>query len=156
MGVRCRTSRLCLSGSKTSRRGQQEKIHQHLKPDALEKVEQQLIAVTNIASCSIDQKDFEARCMAAFPVKGQMKLLCGGVTMNNRIVECASRAGRLLGFMTGEKNMMEALRSAEEFTEQLRIHGCVNHHFVNFMMMKAIMKVFDDLRRDWGRATTQT
>ncbi|MCC5680942.1 DNA-binding protein, partial [Klebsiella pneumoniae] len=50
-------------------------IHQHLKPDALEKVEQQLIAVTNIASCSIDQKDFEARCMAAFPVKGQMKLL---------------------------------------------------------------------------------
>lgn len=52
-----------------------EKIHQHLKPDALEKVEQQLIAVTNIASCSIDQKDFEARCMAAFPVKGQMKLL---------------------------------------------------------------------------------
>ncbi len=52
-----------------------EKIHQHLKPDALEKVELQLIAVTNIASCSIDQKDFEARCMAAFPVKGQMKLL---------------------------------------------------------------------------------
>jgi hypothetical protein len=37
---------------------------------------------------------------------------------------------------------------AEEFTEQLRIHGCVNHHFVNFMMMKAIMKVFDDLRRE--------
>lgn len=52
-----------------------EKIHQHLKPDALDKVEQQLIAVTNIANCSIDQKDFEARCMAAFPVKGQMKLL---------------------------------------------------------------------------------
>lgn len=52
-----------------------EKIHQHLKPDALQKVEQQLIAVTNIASSSIDQKDFEARCMSAFPVKGQMKLL---------------------------------------------------------------------------------
>lgn len=51
-------------------------------------------------------------------------------------------------FMKGEKNMMEALRSAEEFTEQLRIHGCVNHHFVNFMMMKAIVKVFDDLRRE--------
>jgi hypothetical protein len=45
---------------------------------------------------------------------------------------------------------------AEEFTEQLRIHGCVNHHFINFMMMKAIMKVFDDLRRVAGRATTQT
>lgn len=52
-----------------------EKIHQHLKPDALDKVEQQLVAVTNIANCSIDTKDFEARCMAAFPVKGQMKLL---------------------------------------------------------------------------------
>ncbi len=44
--------------------------------------------------------------------------------------------------------MMEALRSAEEFTEQLRLQGCVNHHFVNFMMMKAIMKVFDDMRRE--------
>lgn len=72
-----------------------------------------------------------------------------GGTMNNRIVECASRAGRDFSeFMKGEKNMMEALRSAEEFTEQLRIHGCVNHHLVNFMMMKAIMKVFDDLRRE--------
>ena len=47
--------------------------------------------------------------------------------------------------------MMQALRSAEEFTEQLRIHGCVNHHFVNFMMMKAIVKVFDDLRREEQR-----
>ncbi|ELJ7526560.1 DNA-binding protein, partial [Salmonella enterica] len=52
-----------------------EKIHQHLKPDALERVEQQLMAVASIASCSVDQKDFEARCMSAFPVKGQMKLL---------------------------------------------------------------------------------
>jgi hypothetical protein len=46
-----------------------EKIHQHLKPDALEKVEQQLIAVTNIANCSIDQKDFEARCRLRFPLR---------------------------------------------------------------------------------------
>ena len=69
--------------------------------------------------------------------------------MSTRIIECASRAGRDFSeFMKGEKNMMEALRSAEEFTEQLRIHGCVNHHFVNFMMMKAIVKVFDDLRRE--------
>ena len=69
--------------------------------------------------------------------------------MNNRIVERASRAGRDFSeFMKGEKNMMEALRSSEEFTEQLRIHGCVNHHFVSFMMMKAIVKVFDDLRRE--------
>jgi len=52
-----------------------EKIHQHLKPEALERVERQLVAVTNIANGSIDTKDFEARCMAAFPVKGQMKLL---------------------------------------------------------------------------------
>lgn len=52
-----------------------ERIHQHLKSDALWKVEQQLIAVTNIASCSKDTKDFEVRCMAAFSVKGQMKLL---------------------------------------------------------------------------------
>lgn len=52
-----------------------EKIHQHLKPDALTKVEQQLVAITNIATSSVDQKDFEARCMSAFPVKGQMKLL---------------------------------------------------------------------------------
>lgn len=80
--------------------------------------------------------------------------VCGGVTMNNRIVECASRAGRDFSeFMKGEKNMMDALRSAEEFTEQLRIHGCVNHHFVNFMMMKAIMKVFDDMQREEQRET---
>ncbi|KFC09048.1 phage protein [Trabulsiella guamensis ATCC 49490] len=52
-----------------------EKIHQHLKPDALVKVEHQLVAVTNIARCSVDPKDFEARCMSAFTVKGQMKLL---------------------------------------------------------------------------------
>lgn len=72
--------------------------------------------------------------------------------MNNRIIECASRAGRdFSDFMKGEKGMMQALRSAEEFTEQLRIHGCVNHHFVNFMMMKAIVKVFDDLRREEQR-----
>ncbi len=72
--------------------------------------------------------------------------------MNNRIVECASRAGRDFSeFMAGEKNMIEALQSAEEFTEQLRLHGCVNHHFVNFMMMKAIMKVFDDMQREEQR-----
>ncbi len=78
--------------------------------------------------------------------------------MNNRIVECASRAGRDFSeFMAGEKNMIEALQSAEEFTEQLRLHGCVNHHFVNFMMMKAIMKVFDDMQREeQRRAPTQT
>ncbi|EAO9916786.1 DNA-binding protein [Salmonella enterica] len=52
-----------------------EKIHQHLKPDALTIVERQIIAVTSIANGCSDYRDFEARCMAAFPVKGQMKLL---------------------------------------------------------------------------------
>lgn len=68
--------------------------------------------------------------------------------MNNRIVECASRAGRDFSeFMKGEKNMMEALRSAEEFTEQLRIHGCVNHHFVSYMMRNSIMQAFMDMAK---------
>lgn len=58
---------------------------------------------------------------------------------------------RLLGVHEGREEHDEALRSAEEFTEQLRIHGCVNHHFVNFMMMKAIMKVFDDMQREEQR-----
>ena len=35
----------------------------------------ELVAVTNIANCCVDNKDVEARCMVAFPVKGQMKLL---------------------------------------------------------------------------------
>lgn len=52
-----------------------EKIHQHLKPDALTLIEHQIIRVTSIANGCSDYRDFEARCMAAFPVKGQMKLL---------------------------------------------------------------------------------
>lgn len=52
-----------------------DKIHQHLKPDALTLVERQIIAVTSIANGCSDYRDFEARCMAAFPVKGQMKML---------------------------------------------------------------------------------
>ena len=79
-------------------------------------------------------------------------IVCGGLTMSNRIIECASRAGRDFSqFMKGEKNMMEALRSTEEFAEQLRIHGCINHHFVSFMMMKSIMKVFDDMEKKKAR-----
>ncbi|WP_371304113.1 hypothetical protein [Citrobacter freundii] len=67
----------------------------------------------------------------------------------SKLIECASRAGRDFSeFMKGEKNMVQAMRSSEEFTEQLRLNGCVNHHFVNFMMMKAIMKVFDDIKRE--------
>ncbi|WP_145590731.1 KilA-N domain-containing protein [Yersinia aleksiciae] len=52
-----------------------EKIHQYLKPDALTLVEHQIIRVTSIANGCSDYLDFDARCMAAFPVKGQMKLL---------------------------------------------------------------------------------
>lgn len=52
-----------------------EKIHQHLKTEALTLVEHQIIAVTSVANGCTDYRDFEARCMSAFPVKGQMKLL---------------------------------------------------------------------------------
>lgn len=52
-----------------------EKIHQYLKPDALTLVEHQIIRVTSIANGCADYRDFDARCMAAFPVKGQMKML---------------------------------------------------------------------------------
>ncbi|WP_075180572.1 KilA-N domain-containing protein [Pantoea sp. 1.19] len=52
-----------------------DKIHQYLKPDALRLVENQIIAVTGIANGCSDYRDFEARCMSAFTVKGQMKLL---------------------------------------------------------------------------------
>ena len=41
-----------------------------------------MVAVTNIANSSADYKDFDARCMAAFDVKGQMQLLYP-VTGNN-------------------------------------------------------------------------
>ncbi|EMH1212481.1 KilA-N domain-containing protein, partial [Morganella morganii] len=63
-------------------RSAREKIHQYLKADALRKVEEQMVAVTNIANSSADYKDFDARCMAAFDVKGQMQLLYP-VTGNN-------------------------------------------------------------------------
>ncbi|MCW1825695.1 hypothetical protein OLZ31_02335 [Enterobacter asburiae] len=69
--------------------------------------------------------------------------------MTDRIVECASRAGRDFSeFMKGEKGMMEAIRSSEEFCEQLRANGCVNHYLVHFMMVKAIVNVFDDIQRE--------
>lgn len=73
--------------------------------------------------------DFIVPLLAAhvWPRSGQRAnevTVCGGMSMNNRIVECASRAGRDFSeFMKGEKNMVEALRFAEEFTEQLRIYG---------------------------------
>lgn len=65
--------------------------------------------------------------------------------MDDKLIEYASRTGRdFADFMKGETDMVKVMLSAEEFTERLRLHGCVNHHFVNFMLMKAVMKVFDD------------
>lgn len=66
--------------------------------------------------------------------------------MNNRVIECASRAGRDFSeFMKGEKDMMQVLASVDQFGEQLRLNGCVNHHFVSYMMRNSIMQAFIDM-----------
>ena len=66
--------------------------------------------------------------------------------MNNRVIECASRAGRDFSeFMKGEKDMMQVLASVDHFGEQLRLNGCVNHHFVSYMMRNSIMQAFMDM-----------
>ncbi|NHB94803.1 DNA-binding protein, partial [Photorhabdus cinerea] len=44
-------------------------------PEALKLVGEQLKAVTMLANSCADYKDFEARCMVAFGVKGQLKLI---------------------------------------------------------------------------------
>ena len=66
--------------------------------------------------------------------------------MNNRVIECASRAGRDFSeFMKGEKDMMQVLASVDQFGEQLRLNGCVNHHFVSYMMRNSMMQAFMDM-----------
>lgn len=66
--------------------------------------------------------------------------------MNNRVIECASRAGRDFSeLMKGEKDMMQVLDSVDQFGEQLRLNGCVNHHFVSYMMRNSIMQAFMDM-----------
>lgn len=66
--------------------------------------------------------------------------------MNDRVIECASRAGRDFSeFMSGEKDIMQALYSVDQFGEQLRLNGCVNHHFVSYMMRSAIMQTFMEM-----------
>ena len=66
--------------------------------------------------------------------------------MNNRVIECASRAGRDFSeFMKGEKGMMEVLASVDQFGEPLRLNGCVNHHFVSYMMRNSIIQAFMDM-----------
>ncbi|EFH8712612.1 MULTISPECIES: hypothetical protein [Enterobacteriaceae] len=68
--------------------------------------------------------------------------------MSTRIIECASRAGRDFSeFLKGEKDMMQALSSVDQFGEQLRINGCVNHHFVSYMMRNAVMQAFMDMAK---------
>lgn len=42
---------------------------------------------------------------------------------------------------------MEALASVDEFGEQLRLNGCVNHHFVSYMMRNSIMQAFMDMAK---------
>ncbi|EHC93655.1 hypothetical protein LTSEUGA_1569 [Salmonella enterica subsp. enterica serovar Uganda str. R8-3404] len=49
--------------------------------------------------------------------------------------------------MKGEKGMMEALASVDEFGEQLRLNSCVNHHFVSYMMRNSIMQAFMDMAK---------
>lgn len=66
--------------------------------------------------------------------------------MNDQVIECASRAGRDFSeFMSGEKDIMQALSSVDQFGEQLRLNGCVNHHFVSYMMRSAIMQTFMEM-----------
>lgn len=66
--------------------------------------------------------------------------------MSTRIIECASRAGRDFSeFLKGEKDVMQALSSVDQFGEQLRINGCVNHHFASYMMRNAVMQAFMDM-----------
>ena len=68
--------------------------------------------------------------------------------MSDRVIECASRAGRDFSeFMKGEKGMMEALAAVEEFGEQLRLNGCVDQHFVSYMMRNSIMQAFMDMAK---------
>lgn len=49
--------------------------------------------------------------------------------------------------MKGEKGMMDALASVDQFGEQLRLNGCVNHHFVSYMMRNAVMQAFMDMAK---------
>ncbi|HHR5847336.1 TPA: KilA-N domain-containing protein [Providencia alcalifaciens] len=52
-----------------------DKIHQYLKPEALQLVQDQLVAVTTLSNGCIDYKDFEARCVQAFGKPGMQGLL---------------------------------------------------------------------------------
>ena len=58
-----------------ARRGESERMHQWLTDGGRERLDQQIRMVTLIADSSVDRKDFEARCMQAFGLPGQLRLI---------------------------------------------------------------------------------
>ncbi|ENT5139833.1 TPA: P63C domain-containing protein [Pseudomonas aeruginosa] len=58
-----------------ARRGESERMHQWLTDGGRDRLDQQIRMVTLIADSSIDRKDFEARCMQAFGLPGQLRLI---------------------------------------------------------------------------------
>lgn len=57
------------------RRGDSERMHQWLTEGGRDRLDQQIRMVTLIADSSVDRKDFEARCMQAFGLPGQLRLI---------------------------------------------------------------------------------
>ena len=58
-----------------ARRGESEKMHQWLTDGGRRLLDQQIKDVTVIAKSSSDRKDFEARCMQAFGIPGQLRII---------------------------------------------------------------------------------
>lgn len=57
------------------RRAESERMHQWLTDGGRDRLDQQILMVTLIADSSVDRKDFEARCMQAFGLPGQLRLI---------------------------------------------------------------------------------
>lgn len=57
------------------RRGDSERMHQWLTDGGRDRLDQQIRMVTLLAESSVDRKDFEARCMQAFGLPGQLRLI---------------------------------------------------------------------------------
>lgn len=58
-----------------ARRNESERMHQWLTDGGRDRLDQQIRMVTLIADSSVDRKDFEARCMQAFGLPGQLRLI---------------------------------------------------------------------------------
>nr|MBG4878276.1 Rha family transcriptional regulator [Pseudomonas aeruginosa] len=58
-----------------ARRSESERMHQWLTDGGRNRLDQQIRMVTLIADSSVDRKDFEARCMQAFGLPGQLRLI---------------------------------------------------------------------------------